>query len=240
MQEDVEKKPKKYKTALIVIILICIQVSSLTIYIAYISDIAQRPFNGEYEFQLYIEYNGENKSNIEIDLPLPHDDKIYSELEFYYFYKGESYILVTDINPQAQYLTYSIIDSNYGKVVHVTTNDSFFICSKYYDPDNVIAPSLKLTTENKDIAYARVSTSTPTNISLILFYDVIWPVRSPSSESKIRYLSISKEPYDNFEEVVRTGYPNESIYHRIRNIFYNMEGADLTSGWNQLEIASNE
>lgn len=219
--EDIEEKKKERKLVVfIVILIVSILILSLTIYSYYQRYVVYEPYRGWYGYQVKIEYNAENKSNIEIDLPLPHDNRIYSELEF-----SKSY--------ESQYLDYSINNSEYGKILHIVTNDSLDILSQYSDDNNEINPSLRLSTQDNNVAFVRLTALNFTNISMILFYKHSWPISPVSFSEKTQYLSISKEPFYVPDKILDNQVPE------LTDIF-SEEGAELSLEWNQLNITKDE
>ena len=90
---------------------------SLTLYSVYIVYIAHEPYNGRYEFHIYIEYNNENNSSIELDLPLPHDSRVHSEIELYNHYQKDR-----GIYSQKENLSCFINNTEYGRILHISIN----------------------------------------------------------------------------------------------------------------------
>lgn len=233
------KKYKRFRIILVVSIILCSVIFSLTMYSSYKRYVECVPYDGWYEFQVYIEDIDKNESTVKIDLPLPHDSRIYSKLKFYtsyqemvdweFNYHEDQY----HFDFQSQYLSYSINDSVYGKVLHIETNNSLFIYSIYNDFGNTVNPDLRLSTQDKNTTYARLSNEEPVNASLIMFYVHTWPVGfGLSFHQKYQYLSISKEPFNLPNE-----FPDTSEYNK-ENIFMK-DGAKLSLGWNQLMVTSD-
>lgn|GEM_PF-2469349 len=233
------KKYKRFRVILAVSIILCSVIFSLTIYSSYKRYVECVPYDGWYEFQVYIEDTGKNESTIKTDIPLPHDSRIYSKLKFYTSYQE---MVDWEFNYhegqykfdfQSQYLSYSINNSLYGKVLHIETNNSLFIYSIYNDFGNTINPDLRLSTQDKNVTYVKLSDEEPVNVSLIMYYVHTWPVGfGLSFHQKHQYLSISEEPFNLPNE-----FPDTSEYNK-ENIFMK-DGAKLSSGWNQLRVTSD-
>lgn len=235
----VSKEYKRVRVILVVLIILCSVIFSLTMYSSYKRYVECVPYDGWYEFQVYIEHIDENRSVIKIELPLPHDGRIYSKLKFYtsyqemvdweFNYHEDQY----RFDFQSQYLSYSINDSVYGKVLHVETNNSLFIYSIYTDLGNTVNPDLGLSTQDKNVTYVSLSNEEPVNVSLIMYYVHTWSVGfGLSFHQKHQYLSISEEPFNLPNE-----FPDTSEYNK-ENIFMK-DGAKLSLGWNQLRVTSD-
>lgn len=235
----VSKEYKRVRVILVVLIILCSVIFSLTMYSSYKRYVECVPYDGWYEFQVHIEHIDENRSVIKIELPLPHDGRIYSKLKFYtsyqemvdweFNYHEDQY----RFDFQSQYLSYSINDSVYGKVLHVETNNSLFIYSIYTDLGNTVNPDLGLSTQDKNVTYVSLSNEEPVNVSLIMYYVHTWSVGfGLSFHQKYQYLSISEEPFNLPNE-----FPDTSEYNK-ENIFMK-DGAKLSLGWNQLRVTSD-
>jgi hypothetical protein len=230
---------KKINSILYVLFIVCLLILSLIIYSFYVYQIKNDPYNGRYSYEVYIQYNSGNGSNYVIDLPLPHDSRIYSEIEFYRSYEEKLEYCYDDENRyifdhKTQYLSHHIYDSINGKVLHIESNNSIFIYSHYSDSENEINPNLKLTTQKKDMANIKTSIMNDTEISLILNYEHTWGVGIfLSFDSKTQYLSISKYPFELPDD-----FPDTSRYNH--DDVFEEEGVKLSNGWSQLKITSDE
>ena len=227
--KKIQEKIREVKfISILIVLIVCILILSLTMYSYYKRYVEHDPYEGWYEYEVYIEYNDENKSNIEFDLPLPHDSRIYSELRFF-----KSYRMEIEVDTQSQYLEYSFNNSDYGEVLHIVTNDTLFIYSYYDDRENAIDPSLKLSTQEGNTAYVKLSSLTPTNCSIWLWYEHTWDIGQFNFDTYTHYLSISGEPF-YVPDKIQDYHVNE-----VTNI-YSKDGAELSFGENQLIITRDE
>jgi hypothetical protein len=224
--KDIIKKKKGI--SIFVIIVVSFLIFSMTLFSYYIRYIEHKPYKGWYEYEIYIKIGRNNDSIIEFDFPLPHDERLYSELTFY-----KSYQKNIEVNIHSQYFEYSINDTDYGKVLHISTNNSLFIYSYYEDNDNAIDPNLKLSSERNNFAYLYLDTPTSINCSFWLWFEHTWPIGQFSFDTYTHYLSISKKPFN---------VPNRILDYNVneKTNIYLEEGVDLSYGKNQLEITRDE
>ena len=228
--KDIKEKIKEAKfITLFTVLIVCFILLSLSIYSYYIRYVAYEPYDGWYEYEVYIEYNDVNKINIEFDLPLPHDSRIYFDLKFF-----KSHRMANEVDNQSQYLEYSFNTSDYGEVLHIITNDTIFIYSTYDDRENAIDPSLKLSTQDGNIAHVNLSSPVSINCSLWLWYEHTWSIgQGLSFDTYTHYLSISGEPFHVPDRI-----PDYDV-NEVTDI-YSKNGAELSVGENQLRITRDE
>jgi hypothetical protein len=228
--KEISKKGKNcIKVTFVIILIVCMLILSLTLYSFYIVYIAHEPYNGWYEYNIYIEYKNENNSEIELDLPLPHDNRIYAELEFFNHFQQDR-----GIYTQRQDISYSFNNSEYGIILHISLNKSIYIHSYYLDEKNEINPELSLSTQQGKNAYAKLITQNQTNCNLWLWYEHTWRITfGLSFDTYTEYLSISKEPFN-----VPSNIPDFEVAKETD--IYSKDGVKLTSGWNQLKLNFDE
>jgi hypothetical protein len=223
------KKVEKVKTVFIIILIALVIILSYTLYVYYTYSIEYDPYKGDYSYKAYVEYVGSNDTVFSIDLPLPHDDRIYSELEFYQDVDKQ-----IAIHPGIQYLNYSIDNSTYGNILHIETNKSFFVYCTFWDENNEIDPTLSLSTQENDNAYVQLEGTPSDSCRLWLWYEHSWPLYiSLSFDEYTHYLSITEEPFCVPNKITDNDVPQKT------NIFAK-EGANLNPGWNQLNVTFDE
>jgi len=229
---------KKKITCLIITILIIIVSITYSSFHKYY--VEMEPYGGYFEYLVYGRMDSENNSTIRLDLPIPHDERIISNMAFYVILEDDSevthqypYFQLPTRKPMNN-ATYSLIESPYGEVMHFETNVSFFIFAKFYDRDNEINPEISLSTQNGDCCYINKSSLNESDITLNIFYEHTWDIGwFLSFDEKRHYISISDEPYLVPDEI--NDFDEEN---RADN--FHMDGVSLFEGWNKVNITQKQ
>ena len=82
----------------------------------------------------------------------------------------------TRIYSQKRKLSYSINNSEQGKILHISTDKSIYIYSSYYDDKNKIDPELRLSTQKGKYTYLNMITQNQTTCNFWLWYEHTWNI----------------------------------------------------------------
>jgi len=229
---------RKILTVLLAIALIF---SSILLYSFHKYYIKMEPYKGHYHYNVLVIYSDNNGLIMKLDLPLPHDQSIYSNLTFYELTESDLrrenhyYWSRAKSIDHMKYTNYTITNSQYGRVLHIQTKRSLFIHSNIYDSNNTIKPDLHLSTQNGDVGHIKYSGTSDSNISVNLFYLHYWPIgyKLDDYRDKGHYLSIAAKPYVDPREVLDYGeYSSYDNFH--------INGLSLSNGWNTVNITEGK